>query len=54
MEAPEPEDLLIYGFLDPREAFLDHIFTPGRFSVQSILKALSVSLSLVIESFYQF
>lgn len=30
------------GFLEPREAFMENIFTPGNFSVQTITKAINI------------
>nr|XP_054757535.1 nuclear pore complex protein Nup160-like [Lytechinus pictus] len=40
LETDQLTSVQVPSFLDPREAYLDHIFKPGRFSVQTILKAL--------------
>ncbi|XP_071489646.1 nuclear pore complex protein Nup160-like [Diadema antillarum] len=40
LENDQLTDIQVSSSLDPREAYLDHIFKPGRFSVQTILKAL--------------
>ena len=33
---------------DPREAYLEHIFFPGRFSAHVVTRALNVSILMVI------
>ncbi|XP_030848616.1 nuclear pore complex protein Nup160 isoform X1 [Strongylocentrotus purpuratus] len=40
LETDQLTSVQVPAFLDPREAYLDHIFKPGRFSVQTILRAL--------------
>ena len=46
MEPPERGDLEIPALLDPREAYVAQIFSPGRFSTLAILKACNVSIVL--------
>ncbi|XP_072022544.1 nuclear pore complex protein Nup160-like [Amphiura filiformis] len=36
------DDLLVPPFLEPREAYMDHIFQPGKFSLHSIGRALNL------------
>jgi len=46
MEPVERSDLEIPTHVDPREAYVAQIFTPGRFSTLAILKACNVSISV--------
>lgn len=40
---PNAQELPCDGTIDPRQQYLDYIFYPGRFPLQIISKALSVS-----------
>ncbi|XP_071795537.1 nuclear pore complex protein Nup160-like [Asterias amurensis] len=42
MEPLHSPDVIIPPFLEPRESYLDHVFHPGRFSLQSIYRALNI------------
>uniref|UniRef100_H3BIC0 Nucleoporin 160 n=1 Tax=Latimeria chalumnae TaxID=7897 RepID=H3BIC0_LATCH len=41
-EIPTPSLLLVIGFLDQQEAYLEVLFSPGRFTVSALLKALQI------------
>ena len=43
MAQPEAVDVAVPAHLEPREAYLTHIFTPGRFTAAAITRALNVS-----------
>ncbi|XP_038053213.1 nuclear pore complex protein Nup160-like isoform X2 [Patiria miniata] len=42
MEPIPTPDVMVPPFLEPREAYLDIIFHPGRFSMQSVSRALNI------------
>ena len=42
MEAPVRTQIDVPNHLDPREAYVNYMFFPGRFSTHAIIKALKV------------
>ncbi|XP_022094945.1 nuclear pore complex protein Nup160-like isoform X2 [Acanthaster planci] len=42
MEPFHTPDIIVPPFLEPREAYLDNIFHPGKFSLQSVSRALNI------------
>ncbi len=44
MYPPEKAELNVPPHKDPRDAYISHIFHPGRFSNHAILRALHVSI----------
>lgn len=49
---PDTNDLPTNADVDPRQMYLEHIFYPGRFPLNIISKALSVSFSFCRKIFY--
>ena len=48
-ETREPTELCIPGHLEPREYYIEQIFSPGKFNALTIFQALNVS-SMILPS----
>jgi hypothetical protein len=52
-ETPLALQVNVPDYLDPRQAHMDEIFMPGRFTPQAILKAINVSFSFDLLIFWK-